>query len=159
MENTKGRLGRAAPALGFAGTRAGPVWDGQRGRISVAPQPCCSPAHQNTSIFPLVTAQNRRFSRRPMLSAWDTANPNTLEAEEAGNLLCLRRTDLGCQCCRRQDSAGALGVIGESQFSCANRAAAPQVMIREAFLLLLWKDTAEGSISSEHRQLLAWTSL
>lgn len=30
MENMKGRLGRVAPALEFAGTQAGPAWDGQR---------------------------------------------------------------------------------------------------------------------------------
>lgn len=136
-----------------------PSRPGRGRRSSVAPWPCCSPAHQNTSIFPLATAQNMRFSCRPVLSAWGTANPNTLEAEEAGSLLCPRRTDLGCQCCPWQDSAGALGVIREPQLSCANRAAAPRAMIQGVFLLCLWKDTAEGSISSEHKQLLACTSL
>lgn len=131
---------------------------GRGGRISVAPWPCSSPAHQNTPISPLVTAQNVRLGCGPVPSAWDAANPSAAEAEAAGSLLCPRRTDLGCQCCPWQDSAGALGVIREPQLSCANRAAPPRAPIR-VFLLLLWKDTAEGSISSEHRQPLAWTSL
>lgn len=106
---------------------------GRGGRICVAPWPCHSPAHQNTSIFPLVTAQNMRLSFQPVSSAWDTANPNTWEAEEAGSLFCPRRTELGCQCCLWQDSAGALGVIREPQFCSANRDAAPCAMMQGVF--------------------------
>lgn len=119
-------------------------WHPERVRISVAPWPRYTPAHQNTPIFPLLTAQDMRFSCGPVPSARDTANPNAVEAEEAGNLLCPRRTGLGFQCCPWQDSSGALGVIREPQLSCANRAAAPRALIRGVLLFLPWKDTAEG---------------
>lgn len=105
------------------------MWDGQRredqcGSVAL-PQPS-PPKHLR---FPTGHSTEHEAQLSSSVECLDTANPNTLEAEQAGSLLFLRRTDLGCQCCAWQDSTGALGVIREPQFSCANKAAAPWAMI------------------------------